>query len=303
MSCINTILETMQFLVLFIYYYFEAFVMIFFPTHKNVAGEIVLITGAANGIGREIAIHFAPLGVKLVLWDIDEEGNKETIRLAKINGAKEVYAYRCDCSNRKEVYKTADLVKKEVGDVSILINNAGIVTGNKFLDCPDSLVEKSMEVNTMAHFWTYKAFLPAMIASNHGHLVSIANSTGLHGTSGLAVNFLWAVGFAESIDVEMRGLKKPGIKTTIVCPYFINTGMFDGIKTKSPRILPILDPEYTAETIVQTILQEQLYLVIPRSLYVITALTNYVLIPGGFRPLLSLANCYYRKVIEQDNPG
>uniref|UniRef100_A0A7M4FDR3 Short chain dehydrogenase/reductase family 16C member 5 n=1 Tax=Crocodylus porosus TaxID=8502 RepID=A0A7M4FDR3_CROPO len=246
MSCINTILETMQFLVLFIYYYFEAFVMIFFPTHKNVAGEIVLITGAANGIGREIAIHFAPLGVKLVLWDIDEEGNKETIRLAKINGAKEVYAYRCDCSNRKEVYKTADL--------------------------------------------TCKAFLPAMIARNHGHLVSISSA------AGLAVNFLWAVGFAESIDVEMRGLKKPGIKTTIVCPYFINTGM-------SPRILPILDPEYTAETIVQTILQEQLYLVIPRSLYVITALTNYVLIPGGFRPLLSLANCYYRKVIEQDNPG
>ncbi|XP_067392114.1 epidermal retinol dehydrogenase 2-like isoform X2 [Emydura macquarii macquarii] len=78
------------------------------------------------------------------------------------------------------------LVKKEVGDVSVLINNAGMVTGKKFIDSPDSLVEKTMEVNTMAHFWTYKAFLPAMMASNHGHLVSIASSAGLIGVNGLA---------------------------------------------------------------------------------------------------------------------
>ncbi|XP_010769014.1 epidermal retinol dehydrogenase 2-like, partial [Notothenia coriiceps] len=77
-------------------------------------------------------------------------------------------------------------VKREVGDVSILVNNAGIVTGKKFMDAPDSLIEKTMEVNTMAHFWTYKAFLPAMIANNHGHLVSIASSAGLISCNGLA---------------------------------------------------------------------------------------------------------------------
>ncbi|NXG36038.1 RDHE2 dehydrogenase, partial [Dromaius novaehollandiae] len=168
-------------------------------------------------------------------------------------------------------------VKKEVGDVSILINNAGIVTGKRFIDSPDSLVEKTMEVNTMAHFWTYKAFLPAMMASNHGHLVSIASSAGLIGVNRLAdycASKFAAIGFAESISLEMRDLGKTGIKTTIVCPYFINTGMFDGCKTKWPRLLPILEPEYVAEKIVTAIRQNQEILILPRSLYFLFALKN-----------------------------
>ncbi|NXC94446.1 RDHE2 dehydrogenase, partial [Certhia familiaris] len=163
-------------------------------------------------------------------------------------------------------------VKKEVGDVSILINNAGIVIGKGFLDSPDSLVEKTMEVNTMAHFWTYKAFLPAMIAANHGHLVSIASCAGLFGTNQLSdycASKFAAVGFAESIDMEMRALRKTGVKTTIVCPYVINTGMFDGVKSKWPRVLPSLDPEYVAERIISAVRQNQEMLFIPRMAYVL----------------------------------
>ncbi|NXN21833.1 RDHE2 dehydrogenase, partial [Nycticryphes semicollaris] len=161
-------------------------------------------------------------------------------------------------------------VKKEVGDVSILINNAGIVTGKRFMDSPDSLMEKSMEVNIMAHFWTYKAFLPAMIASNHGHLVSIASAAGLIGASRLAdycASKFAAVGFAETVDSEMRVMGKTGIKTTIVCPYFINTGMFDGCRSKWPRVLPSLEPEYVAEKIMTAVRRDQEILIIPRSIY------------------------------------
>ncbi|KAI4809932.1 hypothetical protein KUCAC02_018787, partial [Chaenocephalus aceratus] len=142
---------------------------------KNIEGEVVLISGAGSGIGRLMAQEFASLNTVLVLWDINQEGMKETARLAKESGASRVHYYVCDCSNKNEVYRVADQVKREVGDVGILVNNAGIVTGKKFMDAPDSLIEKTMEVNTMAHFWTYKAFLPAMIANNHGHLVSIAS--------------------------------------------------------------------------------------------------------------------------------
>uniref|UniRef100_A0A8C3TES4 Short chain dehydrogenase/reductase family 16C member 5 n=1 Tax=Chelydra serpentina TaxID=8475 RepID=A0A8C3TES4_CHESE len=285
MCKLNSILETLEFLILLGYYYFEAFILLICPPcKKNVAGEIVLITGAANGIGRQIALNFARLGATLVFWDIDEEGNKETTKLAKENGAKGVYAYRCDCSNREEVYRVADQVKKEVGDVSILINNAGIVTGKKFIDCPDSLVEKTMEVNTMAHFWTYKAFLPAMMASNHGHLVSIASSAGLIGVSGLAdycASKFAAVGFAEAVGLEMLALGKTGIKTTIVCPYFINTGMFDGCKTKWPCLLPILDSDYAAEKIVSAIQREQVLLMMPRSLYLLCFLKSILPVKMG----------------------
>ena len=63
------------------------------------------------------------------------------------------FGYKCDCSSREDIYRVADLVKKEVGDVTMLINNAGIVSGKKFLDTEDWMIQKTMEVNTMAHLW------------------------------------------------------------------------------------------------------------------------------------------------------
>ncbi|XP_024054033.1 epidermal retinol dehydrogenase 2 [Terrapene carolina triunguis] len=281
----NFFLETLKVLVLSIYFLLESLVLLFVPVRKkSVAGEIVLITGAGSGIGRLLALKFARLGVTLVLWDINQEGNKETSKLARENGAVRVHAYLCDCSKRQEIYRVADQVKKEVGDVSILINNAGVVTGKKFIDSPDSLVEKTMEVNTMAHFWTCKAFLPAMMASNHGHLVSIASSAGLIGVNGLAdycASKFAAVGFAEAVGLEMLALGKTGIKTTIVCPYFINTGMFDGCKTKWPCLLPILDSNYAAEKIVSAIQREQVLLLMPRSLYFLCFLKSILPVKMG----------------------
>ncbi|NXA54094.1 RDHE2 dehydrogenase, partial [Nothocercus julius] len=281
----NFFLELLKVIGLSFYYLLESLVFLIIPKRKkSVAGEIVLITGAGSGIGRLLSIKFARLGATLVLWDINQEGLKETSRLAKENGAVRVQSYICDCSKRQEVNRVADQVKKEVGDVSILINNAGIVTGKRFIDCPDSLVEKTMEVNIMAHFWTYKAFLPAMMASNHGHLVSIASSAGLIGVNRLAdycASKFAAVGFAESVSLEMKDLGKTGIKTTIVCPYFISTGMFDGCQTKWPRLLPILEPEYVAERIVTAVRQNQEILILPRSLYFFFALKNMLPVKVG----------------------
>ncbi|TRY87554.1 hypothetical protein DNTS_007104 [Danionella cerebrum] len=121
---------------------------------------------------------------------------------------------------------------------------------------------------------TYKAFLPAMIEKNHGHLVSVASSAGLTGVNGLAdycASKFAAVGFAESVALEMIADAKDGVKTTIVCPYFINTGMFDGCGTKWPRFLPTLEPDYVAKRIISAILTDQVYLLLPRSLYFILA--------------------------------
>ncbi|NXS29967.1 RDHE2 dehydrogenase, partial [Pomatostomus ruficeps] len=276
----NFFLETLKAIALSVYYLLESLVFLVVPRRKkNVSGEIVLITGAGSGIGRLLTVKFASLGATVVLWDINQEGLNYTVRLARENGAGRVHSYICDCSKRQDVYRVADQVKKEVGDVSILINNAGIVIGKRFLDSPDSLVEKTMQVNTMAHFWTYKAFLPAMIAANHGHLVSIASSAGLCGVNNLSdycASKFAAVGFAESIDMEMRTLRKTGVKTTIVCPYVINTGMFDGVKTKWPRLLPILDPEYVAERIMTAVRQNQEILLIPRIIYILYFLKSFL---------------------------
>uniref|UniRef100_A0A8D2CRD3 Short chain dehydrogenase/reductase family 16C member 5 n=1 Tax=Sciurus vulgaris TaxID=55149 RepID=A0A8D2CRD3_SCIVU len=219
----------------------EALIFVLIPRpRKNVAGEIVLITGSGSGLGRLLALHFARLGSVLVLWDINTEGNEETLQMAQEAGATRVHAYTCDCSRKEDVYRVANQ--------------------------------------------TYKAFLPAMIANDHGHLVCISSSAGLVGVNGLAdycASKYAAIGFAESMFVETFALKQKGIKTTIVCPFFIKTGMFEGCTTKCPMLLPILEPDYVVRKIVDAILQEKMYLYIPKFLYFLMFLRSVLPIKTG----------------------
>ncbi|XGW20876.1 hypothetical protein V3C99_004111 [Haemonchus contortus] len=246
---------------------------------KSVKGEVVLITGSGSGLGRGMAIQFAKLGAKLVLWDINEKGNLETKQILDDMKA-ESHAYTVDLSKRDQIYSTAEKVKHEVGKVDILINNAGIVTGKKIFDCPDELMELTMAVNTHALFYTTKAFVPGMLEADHGHVVTIASIAGKVGVAGLVdycASKHGAIGFHESLTAELDSLGKHGVKTTVVCPYYIDTGMFDGVQTKSPTLLPVLQPDYVVDCIMEAVLTDKELIAIPRFNYI-------VMFFGGFLP-------------------
>eukprot|EP00128_Syssomonas_multiformis_P006371 Colp12_sorted_trinity150504_noHs@23050 len=235
---------------------------------KSLAKEHVLITGGASGIGRLMALILAKKAAVITLLDINKEGLEKVVAEIKAAGGT-AHGYTCDISEREEIYKVAEKVKSEVGKVTILINNAGIVSGKKLLDCPDNLVEKTFRINTMALFWMSKAFLPSMIQENHGHIVTIASTAGTIGVCGLAdycASKFGAFGFDESIRMELRAMGSK-VKTTVVCPYYINTGMFEGVKTRFSFILPILEPDYVASSIVNAIETNQEVLVTPRFCY------------------------------------
>uniref|UniRef100_A0ABM5G4I8 Epidermal retinol dehydrogenase 2-like n=1 Tax=Pogona vitticeps TaxID=103695 RepID=A0ABM5G4I8_9SAUR len=266
MSLIRRILDTLKFIFLFLYYCLEAFLMCFCTGKKKVAGQTVLVTGSANGIGRQIALNFARLGAVLVLWDIDEEGNEKTAKLIRSNGAQAVHTYKCDLRKKEEIYAVADQVRKEVGDVDILINNAGIWKKKPFMELSVSDVEETLKTNTEAHFWTCKAFLPAMIAHNRGHLVitaSVAAFSGGTQTTIYSSSKHAAFGFLESLTLELRKKGKEGIKTTIVCPSYVDTRLITGLKIKPTFLLPILDVASVGRKIVDAILKEELYVVLP----------------------------------------
>ncbi|CAF1021735.1 unnamed protein product [Brachionus calyciflorus] len=237
---------------------------------KNIKDEKVLITGSGSGLGRLVAKKLAQLGALCVLVDIDETANRKTANEILIEGGK-AFTFKCDLSNRDEINKLTEDIKSKVGSIDILINNAGIVTGKKFLDSSDKAIEKTFQVNTLSHFWLTKAFLPDMLEKNHGHVVTVASMAGIFGTAGLCdycASKYAAVGFDESLRMELLRLDKTGVKTTLVCPYYINTGMFDGVKS---HLVPILEPDYVAEKIVEAILTNQKMLMLPRLMYFLYA--------------------------------
>jgi len=139
-------------------------------------------------------------------------------------------------------------------------------------------MKKVMEVNCLAHFWTLKAFLPNMIKKDHGHIVTISSAGGISGCCGLtdySASKFAVFGLHESLRLELRNISKH-IDTLVVCPFFMNTGMFDGVTTKYPRLLPILNPENVADKIVKSMKRRDYQLVIPSIVY-ITFLVRLIL--------------------------
>lgn len=232
---------------------------------KTLKNKVVLITGAASGIGRLTALEMARQGAQVVVWDINQNALEDVCAELDRAGSHKSFGYMCDISKRETVYEVAKDVLRDLGKVDILINNAGIVSGNDILDIPDEKIELTFGVNTMALFWTTKAFLPEMLRRNSGHIVTIASSAGLVGAAKLTdyCASKWAaVGFDESLRMELR-TKAPGVKTTVVCPFFIDTGMFEGATTRFPLLLPILKEKQVAKKIVGAIANGKKQLIMP----------------------------------------
>lgn len=131
------------------------------PRTKPIDGELVLITGAGGGLGRLFAQEFVKHGADVVLWDVDGASNEQTAKVVRELGGR-VHTYTVDVTKREDVYRCAELVRQDTGrDVTMLVNNAGVVAGKRMLDCPDELMERTMKVNCHALFWvrTPPAFL------------------------------------------------------------------------------------------------------------------------------------------------
>ncbi|HYB99060.1 MAG TPA: SDR family oxidoreductase [Candidatus Limnocylindrales bacterium] len=238
---------------------------------SEIRGSSVLITGGASGIGRLMALEMAHQGADLVLWDLNGDALDTTAREVEAATGRRARTYVCDVSRRDDVYATAARTLQDAGRVDILINNAGVVSGRSLLELSDEKIETTFAVNTLALFWTTKAFLPSMIERGRGHLVTIASASSLIGVNRLsdyAASKWAAMGFDESLRVEMRRTA-PYIRTTVVCPFYINTGMFAGVRSRWPLFLPLLEPQAVARRIVRAIRKDHARLIMPWSVALI----------------------------------
>ncbi len=219
---------------------------------QTVAGKKVLITGAAMGMGKMYGqLAVAENAAAVVLWDINQQALDATVAELRRAGGK-VHPYVVDVSSREAIEHAAKKVLAEVGEIDILINNAGIVRGKFFWE-HDNVKDTffTMAVNSLALMYITRAFLPGMIASrSEARIVNIASAAGLVANPRMSVYCAskWAaIGWSDSLRIELDHAGHGNVMVTTVCPGYISTGMFEGVK--APRLTPMLTPEYVVDKV------------------------------------------------------
>jgi len=223
-------------------------------TGLALAGATVLITGAGSGIGREMAVQAAGRGAHVIGWDLDGEAAAATAKLTGGDWAG------VDVTDSAAVTAAASGVA-----VDVLINCAGVVTGKLLLEASEAQIRRTFEVNTLAGFWTTRAFLPGMLQRDRGTIVTIASAAGLVGVAkqtDYSASKWAAIGFTESLRAELRSLGSR-VRTLVVAPYYISTGMFEGVSTRFPLLLPILAPVKVSTKVLNAIESGRQQLVLP----------------------------------------
>lgn len=212
----------------------------------------VLITGGASGIGRIMGRIALEKGARnLVVWDINAQNIASTIAELGKNG--NVKGYLTDVSDNDAVETSYRKTIEECGEIDILINCAGIVTSNKTFDrqTPEEII-RTIGINTIAPMLVARVMLPDMIRRDKGHICTIASAAGMLSNPRMSVYAAskWgAIGWSDSVRIELGNMKS-GVHVTTVAPYYISTGMFDGVKS---RIIPILKPEAVAKKVIKAI--------------------------------------------------
>lgn len=229
---------------------------------SEIRGRTVLVTGGASGIGRLMGRRFLEEGAaRLVIWDVQQAAMDQAVAALRALG-HDVSGYVVDLADPQRIQAAARAMETDAIAVDVLINNAGIIVGKQFVEHSYADIARTLDVNTLAPMYVARELLPGMLARHGGHIVNIASAAGLVSNPKMSVYCAskWAViGWSDSLRIEMeRG--DTGVKVTTVMPYYIDTGMFAGVR--SP-VIPILKPDYVANRIVAAVRSDRILLRLP----------------------------------------
>lgn len=233
---------------------------------SQIQSKKALITGGANGIGKLMGQSLLEKGLDtLVIWDMNKALLEETTKDFTNLGFK-VVPYVVNVMNTEQVIATAALVKQTVGTIDILINNAGIIVGKHFVEHTHQDIDNTMAINASALMHIAKEFLPDMLAQDNGHIVNVASAAGMVSNPKMSVyvaSKFAVVGWSDSLRLEMEDANT-NVKITTVTPFYISTGMFDGVQS---RFIPIVKPEVATQKIIYGIEHDKLFVRMPGIVY------------------------------------
>lgn len=222
----------------------------------NLKDRIIVITGAASGIGRAMALRFAREGAKLIVCaDRDGAGAAETA--AAIGGV----AFTVDVAVEADIARLIETVEADHGPIDLFASNAGIGVGGG-AETPNDDWQRIWDINVMAHVWAARHLVPRMAARGGGYLLNTASAAGLLsqiGSAPYAVTKHAAVGLAEWLAITHGDA---GIKVSVLCPQAVRTAMTAGNPDGVASVDGMMEPEELAEVVVQSISAED-FLILP----------------------------------------
>ncbi|HZU31714.1 MAG TPA: SDR family NAD(P)-dependent oxidoreductase [Candidatus Angelobacter sp.] len=252
--------------------------MLCFPAMREIRGAIAVITGAASGIGRALAVDLAKHGAQLALADMNSAGLEETRTLL---GDATARTYIVDVSNAKAVEEFAGCVQQDFGRASLLINNAGVALMGTFAEVSLEDMEWLMRINFWGVVHGCKFFLPLLQREPDAHIVNLSSIFGLIGPPGqtaYAASKFAIRGFSESLREELRMTTK--IKVTTVHPAGIATPIAEKARASQStttaarkaaeeyfKKVAVITPEEAARTIIAGIVANKSRVLIGRDAY------------------------------------
>jgi len=230
---------------------------------KTLDDKVVVITGAASGIGRALAVDVVRRRARVAISDIDDAGLAETVELVKSVGAREVRSDRLDVADRTAFAAYAEAVAEHFGRVDVMVNNAGVALAGDVEDLEYADMEWIIGIDYWGVVHGTKEYLPHLIASGDGHLVNMSSLFGLVSMPGQSMynSAKYAVrGFSEALREELLIAGHP-VGVTVVHPGGIKTAIARNARTSPPEDhdesaryfdekLATMEPEQAARIIV-----------------------------------------------------
>lgn len=226
-------------------------------------GKRILITGAGSGIGALMAEQLGRRGAEVIVTARRRKPAEDVARRVQAAGGRG-HARLLDVSDLDSIAPFRDQLHTEIGEIDILVNNAGVVFGGEFEQVALSEHLNTLQINTLGLIAMSHAFMNDLRNAHQGHLVNIASASayiGLPFGSTYAAS-KWAVlGFSESLRLELKERGINNVAVTTVCPSYISTGMFDGVR--NPILSPMLTPEKVVKSILRGVKHRQALVVEP----------------------------------------
>lgn len=172
--------------------------------------------------------------------------------------AKGVHYYKCDITSTSAISAVAAKIRSEVGTPTILVNNAGVARGKEILTATEKDVRFTFDVNTLSHYFLAKEFVPAMVAANHGMVVTVASLAAYVTVPNMvdyAASKAAAMTFHEGLAAELKTrYAAPKVRTVLINQGYTKTALFQGYNNDSAFLMPTLEVATVAEGIAKQIL-------------------------------------------------